>query len=61
LLAVAANPAGYERMRRDAALWAQRFSLEGLREAIRKLLLEHWTDGAAGNAPETSIVPAVEK
>jgi glycosyltransferase involved in cell wall biosynthesis len=61
LLAVAANPAGYERMRRDAARWAQRFSLEGLREAIRKLLLEHWADGAAGNAPETRIVPAVEK
>jgi len=58
LLDVAANPAGYERMRQDAARWAQRFSLEGLREAIRALLLEHWTGGAA---IEARIVPAVEK
>ena len=57
LLDVAANPAGYEQMRRDAARWAQRFSLEGLRDAIRALLLEHWTDAAI----EARIVPAVEK
>ncbi len=61
LLAIAGNSAGYERMRSDAALWAQRFSLEGLREAIRKLLLEHWTDDVAANAPETHVVPVAEK
>jgi glycosyltransferase involved in cell wall biosynthesis len=57
LLAVAADPAGYDRMRSDAARWAQRFSLEGLREAIRKLLLEHWT----GSGINARSVPLVEK
>jgi glycosyltransferase involved in cell wall biosynthesis len=43
LLDIAAHPARYESMRANAAMWAQRFSLEGLREAIRKLLLAHWS------------------
>jgi glycosyltransferase involved in cell wall biosynthesis len=57
LLAVAADPAGYDRMRSAAARWAQRFSLEGLQEAIRKLLLEHWSDSRM----EARIVPVEEK
>jgi glycosyltransferase involved in cell wall biosynthesis len=43
LLDVASDPASYDPMRVSAAAWAQRFSLEGLREAIRNLLLSHWS------------------
>ncbi len=57
LLEVAADPGYYDPMRSAAAHWAQRFSLEGLREAIRELLLEHWTDGAM----DTRILPAIEE
>jgi glycosyltransferase involved in cell wall biosynthesis len=45
LLDVARSPRKYAVMRAAAAEWAQRFSLEGLREAIRELLLKHWADG----------------
>ena len=45
LLDVARSPQKYAVMRTAAAEWAQRFSLEGLREAIRELLLKHWADG----------------
>ena len=44
LLDIAKSPQKYEPMRAAAAEWAQRFSLEGLREAIRELLLEHWAE-----------------
>jgi glycosyltransferase involved in cell wall biosynthesis len=46
LLDIARNPERYDRMRRAAAEWAQQFSLEGLREAIRKLLLASWNCSA---------------
>ncbi|MEZ5401916.1 MAG: glycosyltransferase [Bryobacteraceae bacterium] len=39
---LAANPENYEGLRRNAAAWAQQFSMEGLREAIRKLLEQRW-------------------
>jgi glycosyltransferase involved in cell wall biosynthesis len=46
LLNVAQEPNKYDDARSRAAEWAQQYSLEGLREAIRKLLLTHWSDGA---------------
>jgi hypothetical protein len=42
LAGVAARPAEYEAMMRDAAAWARQFSLEGLRDAIAALLARHW-------------------
>lgn len=46
LLDVAQAPGKYDDARNRAAEWAQQYSLEGLREAIRKLLLTHWSDCA---------------
>lgn len=57
LVEIAQNPEHCDRMRRNAAGWAQQFSLEGLREAIRKLLLTSWKQSARP-AP---IVPIEEK
>jgi glycosyltransferase involved in cell wall biosynthesis len=39
---IARYPERYVPMRHAAAEWSQQFSLEGLREAIRQLLLEKW-------------------
>jgi glycosyltransferase involved in cell wall biosynthesis len=39
---VARRPAAYQAMRARAAAWAQRYSLEGLRGAIRDLLRTRW-------------------
>ncbi|MDX1979542.1 MAG: glycosyltransferase [Bryobacteraceae bacterium] len=41
--AIAKNPRKYEEMRGKAAAWAQQFSMEGLRDAIRALLEKHWS------------------
>ncbi|MEO8592831.1 MAG: glycosyltransferase [Candidatus Solibacter sp.] len=42
LVDIAQHPETYGEMRTKAAAWAQRFSLEGLREAIHQLLVKHW-------------------
>ena len=39
---VARDPNAYVAMRRNAAKWSQRYSLEGLKNAIRELLLDQW-------------------
>jgi glycosyltransferase involved in cell wall biosynthesis len=39
---VAADPNRRARMGQRAALWSQQYSLDGLREALRKLLAKHW-------------------
>jgi len=39
---VARDPNAYVAMRRNAAKWSQRYSLEGLKNAIRELLLDEW-------------------
>ncbi len=39
---MAADPAQRTRMGQSAALWSQQYSLDGLREALRKLLAERW-------------------
>lgn len=39
---VAASPERFSGMRKDAAAWAHRYSLEGLREALRTVLTESW-------------------
>lgn len=39
---IARNPHSYAAMRRNAAEWSQRYSLEGLQAAIRELLLRKW-------------------
>ena len=42
LIKIAASPDRLEPMRRAAAEWGQRYSLEGLKEALRALLAEWW-------------------
>ena len=42
-LDLARDPAKHDQMRMEAAAWAQQFSMEGLREAIRALLEKHWS------------------
>jgi glycosyltransferase involved in cell wall biosynthesis len=39
---VAAAPEQFAGMRQDAAIWAQGYSIEGLREALRSLMTERW-------------------
>ena len=39
---IAAAPSQYESMRLRGSAWAQRYSLEGLREALRQLMAEAW-------------------
>jgi len=56
-LEIARNPEYCDRIRHAAADWAQQFSLEGLREAIRKLLLASWKT----SAPAARIGPIEEK
>jgi glycosyltransferase involved in cell wall biosynthesis len=46
LQAVAADPERSARMGQRAALWAQQYSLDGLREALRTLLAQRWGDGS---------------
>jgi len=47
---IARNPHTYATMRRSAADWSQRFSLDGLQAAIHDLLLREWNldSSAAG-------------
>ncbi len=40
---LARHPAKYDEMRLRAAAWAQQFSMEGLRAALRALLEKHWS------------------
>lgn len=49
---IARNPHSYATMRRSAAEWSQRYSLDGLQAAIRELLLRTWQfdPPAAGTA-----------
>ncbi|HLG98196.1 MAG TPA: glycosyltransferase [Bryobacteraceae bacterium] len=42
----------YQEMRSRAAAWAQQYSLEGLREALRELLAQRWRVPAPQAAPE---------
>lgn len=42
LLKIAESPDRLAEMRRNAAVWAQRYSLEGLRDALRDLMGEWW-------------------
>ena len=43
---VAESPATRDSMRGAASAWAQRFSLEGLRDALRDLLAVQWRPAA---------------
>jgi glycosyltransferase involved in cell wall biosynthesis len=57
LIDVARAPERYAPMRAAAASWAQRFSLEGLREAIRELLLKYWAaEPVSGIPPREPII-----
>jgi glycosyltransferase involved in cell wall biosynthesis len=55
LMKIGASPDRLEPMRRSAAEWGQRYSLEGLKEALRVLLTEWWCmddpDGCGFTAP----------
>jgi glycosyltransferase involved in cell wall biosynthesis len=53
LSAIARHPEQYVPMRRAAAEWSQQYSLEGLREAIRELLLEKWNLSTTVSSPAT--------
>ncbi len=57
LLRVAESPDRLAEMRRSAAVWAQRYSLEGLRDALRELMSEWWGEELPGTAvPERVAV-----
>lgn len=45
LLWMAENPTEANCMRIEAAKWAQKYSLEGLREALRNLMSDRWGNG----------------
>lgn len=49
---VARDPHSYAAMRRNAAEWSQRFSIDDLQTAIRELLLREWKLGV----PTTSVI-----
>ncbi len=51
---IAVAPEQYQGMRVQATTWAQRFSLEGLREALRHLLEERWHVSLAETASTQS-------
>lgn len=55
LSAVARHPEGYEEMRRQAFDWAARFSLEGLKDALRTLLESRWGVRIEPPAPAGAI------
>jgi glycosyltransferase involved in cell wall biosynthesis len=48
---VAERPGDFEGMRQGASLWARQYSLDGLREALRDLLNQHW--GVSLSSPKT--------
>jgi glycosyltransferase involved in cell wall biosynthesis len=50
---IAAAPADYAAMRTTAAAWAQQYSLEGLRDALRAMLIERWRLPVKAAAPVT--------
>ncbi|MFN7926773.1 MAG: glycosyltransferase [Blastocatellia bacterium] len=54
LMRIAAAPAQYTTTMRAAAAWAQQYSLEGLREALARLLNQQWNCPPPG----TSVHPA---
>jgi glycosyltransferase involved in cell wall biosynthesis len=60
---IAASPDRLQETRLRAAAWAQRYSLEGLKKAIRALLIEWWPDSAsqlsAGGQTPPQAAPAV--
>jgi len=39
---IARSPEKFDSMRTQAAAWAQRYTLEGLRDSLRDLLTKHW-------------------
>ncbi|HVG31092.1 MAG TPA: glycosyltransferase [Pyrinomonadaceae bacterium] len=56
---VAASPEERARMSARAAAWAQRYSLEGLREALRELFAAHWKVSLdASPRPQVSDAPS---
>jgi glycosyltransferase involved in cell wall biosynthesis len=58
---IANSPAECARMSARASLWAQKYSLEGLREALRELLASHWKvslDAPSRVVEPTSAQPA---
>jgi glycosyltransferase involved in cell wall biosynthesis len=44
IIELARYPTKFESVRQRATEWARQFSLEGLKEAIRQLLLSHWNE-----------------
>ncbi len=59
LSALIADPLLYLKLSRNAAQWAQGYSLEGLREALRSLLAERWNLSPAELTPPASS-PAMQ-
>lgn len=53
LRSIASAPNEHAEMSQRAASWAQRYSLEGLREALRRLLESHWQVALPVSSPDT--------
>lgn len=58
LARIAADPAALQPMSQRAAAWGQRYSLEGLRDAFRTMLNEHW-HGRECAAPPSSTTSSI--
>jgi glycosyltransferase involved in cell wall biosynthesis len=54
---IAASPDRLEAMRQSAAAWAQRFSLEGLRDALCDLMCQWWPGTSLSRPSETGPRP----
>jgi glycosyltransferase involved in cell wall biosynthesis len=52
------HPDRYQRMRREAAQWAQQFSIPALRDSIRRLLEQRWQVKLSG-APRATVAEIV--
>lgn len=50
---IARSPENFEPMRELAAAWAQKYSLEGLRDSLRELLSAHWGVTLSPRVPAT--------
>jgi len=51
---VAGNPSRYELLMQSGSAWARQFSLEGLRDAIRDLLVREWGVTFSTRLPQSS-------
>ena len=58
LESVARSPERFDHMRQEAVRWASHYSLEGLRAALDRLLVESWRSPGQSLRPKQSDIPA---